>query len=74
MYGEHSLDAPGRVWSYDGATALDESLLQVSLAQGYSEGMFDLRACAAGPVQAGFAGHIHGAQAPVQPRAGGAGA
>lgn len=39
VHGEAGLDAPGRVWTYDGATALDESLLQVSLAQGYSEGM-----------------------------------
>jgi len=39
VHGEGGLDAPGRVWTYDGATALDECLLQVSLAQGYSEGM-----------------------------------
>lgn len=47
VYGEHGLDAPGRVWTYDGATALDESLLQVQPGAGLFRGHVDLRACAA---------------------------
>lgn len=31
--------APTRIWTYDGSSALNDCLLQVSLAQGFSEGM-----------------------------------
>lgn len=36
---ENSMDSPSRTWWYDGVCALDDCLLQVSLAQGFSEGM-----------------------------------